>query len=389
MKANDVRRDSFRTRIVNAVSRLLSQSHDVDLITALNDVAAAVSSAVSLDDVLDTIVQRAKRITNTEKAVLILTQDHSPDLDNDTLVVKGSRDEHPESWWADELKVVAPAIFETGRMYLGLSEENDAWLMCAPIRVKDRPIGMLSAINSRTHKFSREQVEFLAILGAFAASAIENARLAEESRYVLLASERDRIAREMHDGISQSLFGVALGLEVCRKQVFRDPAGVADRLGELQEQVDLSRSELRRFIYDLRPIKLQELGLIGAIEFWLHEISAGRKLQTRVVIKGDTRSLRLATEACLYRVAKEAIGNAVKHSGATWLEARLIFEPETVTLQIHDNGCGFDSAEMLRHDAHSGIGLSSIAQRVETEGGRLDITTAPGQGTRIDVMVAG
>ncbi|MHB9004928.1 MAG: GAF domain-containing sensor histidine kinase [Coriobacteriia bacterium] len=388
MNSIDVKRDSLRRRLVNAVSRL-SQGDDVDLITALNDVAAAVSSAVSLDEVLDIIVQRAKRITNTEKAVLILTQDHSPDLDSDTLVVKGSRDEHPESWWADEIKAVAPQIFETGRVYLGLSEENDAWLMCAPIRVQDRPIGMLSAINSRTHKFSRQQVDFLAILGAFAASAIENARLAEESRYVLLASERDRIAREMHDGISQSLFGVALGLEVCRKQVFRDPNGVSERLSELQEQVDLSRSELRRFIYDLRPIKLQELGLIGAIEFWVHEVSAGRKLQTSVVVNGTTRSLRPATEACLYRVAKEAIGNAVRHSGATWLEARLIFGPDTVTLQIHDNGCGFDAAEMARRDPDAGIGLPSIAHRVTSEGGRLDINSVPGQGTRIDVTVAG
>lgn len=376
--------------MANAVSRLLKQDDDVDLITALNDVAAAVSSAVSLDDVLDTIVHRAKLITNTEKAVLILTQDHSPDLDSDTLVVKGSRDEHPESWWAAKLRVVAPEIFATGRMYLGLSDENDAWLMCAPIRVKDRPIGMLCAINSRTRQFSKQQVDFLAILGAFAASAIENARLAEESRYVLLASERDRIAREMHDGISQSLFGVALGLEVCRKQIFRDPAGVNERLTELQEQVDLSRSELRRFIYDLRPIKLQELGLIGAIEFWVHEVSAGRKVQTRVTIKGTQRSLRPATEACLYRVAKEAIGNAVRHSGATWLETRLIFEPDMVTLQIHDNGCGFDAAQMAhRGESDSGIGLTSIAHRVKTEGGRLDITTAPGQGTRIDVTVSG
>lgn len=359
-----------------------------DLIAALNDVADAVSSTISLDQVLETIVERAKRITNTEKAVLVLTVDHGSDLDADTLVVRGARDEHPQSWWAAQLQGIAPRVFESGDTYLDLDHENNAWLLCAPILVKNRPIGLLCAINSKAHRFGTAQIDFLAILGAFAATAIENARLAEETRYVLLASERDRIAREMHDGISQSLFSVALGLEVCRKQVLRDPASVAERLKDLQEQVDLSRSELRRFIYDLRPLKLQELGLVGAVEYWLHEVCPTDGVHAEVKVDGERRALSPSMEACLYRVAKESIANSMKHATPTKLGVFLTYQPESVRLMITDNGSGFDPVEVRkRSQDETGIGLRSIEDRVRTEGGEMHIASAPGRGTRIDVVV--
>lgn len=359
-----------------------------DLIAALNDVASAVSSTISVDEVLETIVERAKRITNTEKAALVLTLDHSDNLDADSLIVRGAREEHPQQWWAAQLQGIASRVFQTGDMSLDLNRENDAWLLCAPIRVKDRPIGLLCAINSRTHKFTQEQVDFLAILGAFAATAIENARLAEQTKYVLLASERDRIAREMHDGISQSLFGVALGLEVCRKQVLRDPVSVSQRLGELQELVDMSRSELRRFIYDLRPVKLQELGLVGAIEYWTQEVSSGKKVHAQVIIEGEVRTLRPATEACLYSVTKESVSNAVRHADASRVEVHLRYTERSVELSITDNGVGFDQEGVAhRREGESGLGLRSIRERVQREGGTLEIESASGHGTRIQVMV--
>lgn len=358
-----------------------------DLIIALNDVASAVSTQLSLDDVLETIVERAKSITNTDKAALILTLDHSDKLDEDTLVVRGSREEHLEEWWSKQLRDSAPDLFETGRVYLDLNRDNDAWLMCAPIRIKNTPVGLLAAINSRTRRFTPEQEDFLAILGAFAATAIENARLAEQGKYVLLASERDRIAREMHDGISQSLFSVALGLEVCKKMIVRDPRAVSERLDELQQMVDVSRSELRRFIYDLRPVKLQELGLVGAIEYWVQEVTRDHGVVGDVSVMGERRTLTPAAEACLYRVAKEAVSNVVKHAGATAFQVEIAYEPETVALAIADDGCGFDTSSSPDTSSESGIGLRSIQQRIRHEGGSLAVVSSPGQGTRIAVRV--
>lgn len=358
-----------------------------DLIAALNDVASAVSSKTSVEDVLETIVERAKRITNTEKAALILTVEHGSALDEDTLVVKGSRDEHPEEWWYGKLRDNAPDMFESGEVYLDQSSDDDAWLMVAPIRIKDRPVGLLAAINSKDRKFNSDQQDFLAILGAFAASAIENARLAEQTRYVLLASERDRIAREMHDGISQSLFSVALGLEVCKKMILRDPRTVAERLDELQRTVDLSRSELRRFIYDLRPVKLQELGLVGAIEYWVHEVTTSGEVRGDIEVTGDACTLTPATEACLYRVAKESVSNVVKHANASRFLVQIDYGPDTVTLVVVDDGDGFDQNADVPTDRESGIGLRSIEERVRREGGELRVASERGRGTRIEVRI--
>jgi len=375
-------------RMFASLAHSLNRRAQADLIAALNDVADAVSSTISLDEVLETIVERAKRITNTEKAVLVLTVDHGSDLDADSLVVRGARDEHPQSWWAAQLQGIAPQVFASGEMYLDLDRENDAWLLCAPIIVKNRPIGLLCAINSKAHRFGQAQIDFLAILGAFAATAIENARLAEETRYVLLASERDRIAREMHDGIAQSLFSVALGLEVCRKQVERDPAAVAHRLGDLAEQVDLSRSELRRFIYDLRPLKLTELGLVGAIEYWLREVCPAEGVYTEVTVHGERATLDPSLEACLYRVAKESIANAMKHGQPTRVGVFIAFDTEAVHLLVTDNGSGFIPDDIGRTaSTESGIGLRSITDRVRAQGGKIKIVSAPGQGTRVDVVV--
>ncbi|MDH4139166.1 MAG: GAF domain-containing sensor histidine kinase [Coriobacteriia bacterium] len=358
-----------------------------ELISALNDVASAVSSTLSLDDVLETIVARSKVITNTEKAALVLTQEHSENLDSDTLVVRGSRSEHPEEWWAGELAEIAPAVFRERSSYLNFNREHDAWLLSVPISVHDRPIGLLAAINSASHEFSPEQVDFLGVLGAFAAIAIENARLAEQSKYVLLASERDRIAREMHDGIAQSLFSVALGLEVCRKQVLREPVIVATRLDELQEAVDLSRKELRRFIYDLRPVKLQELGLAGAIEYWVHEVSSGEAVRGTVSVEGEVRNITPAAEACLYRVAKESVSNVVKHSGASKFEVVIMYAENGVSLRIADDGSGFDPVANARSSGGEGLGLRSIYERVKRESGRLDVVSEPGSGTTIYVRL--
>ncbi len=378
---------SFRSRLRDALFPHRSQR---ELISSLNDVASAVSSKLSVEEVLETVVERAKRVTNTDKAVLCLVDEHSVGdlMDIDTMVVKGARHEHPEAWWGGMLGRIAETVFESGEPYLELNKLNRAWLLCAPIKVKDKSIGLLCAINAQTDKFSAEQVDFLAILGAFAATAIENARLAEQSRYVLLASERDRIAREMHDGISQSLFSISLGLELCKKQVHRDPPGVARRLDELQDQLSVGMAELRRFIYDLRPLKLQELGLSGAIEYWIHAITSGDHLVGDLKVEGEIRHLGPSVDACLYRVAKEAVSNVVKHAQASRFEVRLVYADDHVQLIVEDDGTGFDPALALeRAETGASLGIKSIQERVRSEGGKLDILRREDGGAVVSVTL--
>jgi len=376
------RRRGFLTRFDSHRAR------QAELIASLTDVASAVSSTLSVEDVLVTIVDRAKRVTNTDKAILMLTEEGTDELDLDTLVVRGRRDEHSQEWWEDRIVSSASVAFANGVSTLESDQEHAAWVVYSPIKIQQQPIGLLCAINSHDRRFSHDQLDFLAILSAFAATAIENARLAEETRYVLLASERDRIAREMHDGISQSLFSISLGLELAKKQVAKDPQLVIQRLSELQEHLNTAMTEVRRFVYDLRPMKLQELGLSGAIDFWIKEITIGRTVRGELEVVGNEYHLGPVREQCLYRVAKESVSNIVRHSGARQFTVRLEYGSESVELIITDDGNGFAVEDALEARTEgSGMGLRSIQERVRREHGTLQLTSSEGEGTRIEVRL--
>ena len=360
--------------------------HD-QLIASLNDVASAVSSTLSVDEVLKTIVERAKRVTNTDKAVLLLTSEHGETLDFETLNVRGAIAEHPEDWWSPRLQSIAAEVLHNGRTYLDHDERQGAWMLCAPIKINERPIGLLCAINSETRPFTEYETEYLAILSSFAASAVVNARLTEENRYVLLASERDRIAREMHDGIAQSLFSISLGLEVCKKQTSRgEYTDIPSRLEELQDELNTSMVELRQVIYDLRPAKLKELGLVEAIEHWLKESTSNNDIQGELTVTGERRLLTGAAEACLYRVAKEATSNVIRHAEAATVRVDVDYQQFAVVLTVTDDGSGFDVEEVRKLTSHRGsVGLHSIGERVRAEGGTLEVRSRPGEGTRVRV----
>lgn len=375
------------TRDPSVARRLWSRitGHDRrqgELLSSLNDVAGAVSSAVSVEDVLLTIVDRAKRVTNTDKALLLLTHEDSDELDFESLVVRGRLDQHLQETWQSLIAEAAPAVFANGFITLAAVPETKAWVAYSPIRMQSRHIGMLCAINRHDRRFSQQQMEFLAILGAFAATAVENARLAEESRYVLLASERDRIAREMHDGLSQSLFSISLGLELAKKQALRDPVAASGRLGGLQDQLNRSMAELRRVIYDLRPLKLHELGLAGSVDMWIKEASAGRDIVGKLEVSGQERHIGPSGEACLYRVAKEAVSNIVRHSGAMRFTVRIEYADDAVVLTVTDDGGGFLAEEVTRKALPgTGIGLRSMRERMAAAGGTLCLVSTPGAGT--------
>jgi signal transduction histidine kinase len=377
------------TRDPSVTRRFLSRISGRDrrrgeLLRSLSDVAGAVSTAVSVEDVLLTIVDRAKSVTNTDKALLLLTHEDSEDLDWESLVVRGRRDQHLQETWQGLVDDAAPGVFANGFITLNSIPETKAWMAYAPIRMRSRRIGMLCAINSHDRRFNQQQMEFLAILGAFAATAVENARLAEESRYVLLSSERDRIARELHDGLSQSLFSISLGLELAKKQALKDPVAVSGRLGDLQEQLTRGMGELRRVIYDLRPVKLQELGLVGAVNLWVREATAGRDIVGTLEVSGEPRHIGPSPEACLYRVAKEAVSNAIRHSEATRFNVRVEYADSFVVLTVSDDGTGFVVEDATSNAPQgTGIGLRSMRERMAGEGGSLIILSAPGKGTSV------
>lgn len=353
------------------------------LITALDSVSTSISSARTVHDVLSIIVEAAKRFTGTEKVLICLVDEYAEGLtlDESTLVVRGARRAHEQEWWGEHLNGIADDVFVDGRPSFYVDNERGAWMLAVPVRIKDQPLGILVAINAVTHGLLPEHTAFLSILGAFAAAAIANSRLAEEGRYAMLASERERIAREMHDGISQTLFSISLGMELAKKQVMKDPAHAVRTLDDLESQLSASAAEIRRLIYDLRPMKLQEMGLVGSVQTWVREATRGSEVKGKTEVIGTACTLKPSQEACLYRVAKEAVSNAVRHSGATSLKVNVEYADDAVSVVISDNGNGFREADSEPKLEGTGAGLRNMRERVNAEGGTFEIQTTPGRGT--------
>jgi len=200
--------------------------------------------------------------------------------------------------------------------------------------------------------------------------------------------ERRRLARELHDDTIQTLIALGHRVEMARRQLEHDPDRAAERLGELKELIHDTVADVRRFTRALRPIYLEDLGLQPALEMLVRDVGAKTEIETSLHITGPSRRLTEELELAVYRIAQEALGNVAKHSGAQRADVRLHYAPDEVTLAVVDDGVGFevpDRPEELAQRGH--FGLVGMHERAALVGGRLEIISSPGQGTRVRVTL--
>jgi signal transduction histidine kinase len=198
--------------------------------------------------------------------------------------------------------------------------------------------------------------------------------------------ERRRLARELHDDTLQSLIALGQRVQLATLKLEDHPARAT--LGEIQQLLDQAVANLRRLMRALRPIYLEDLGLTTALEMLARETQPGAALPVDVRVAGTPRRLPAHTEMALYRMAQEALSNVVRHAQATRATLELAFTPEAVSLSVTDDGQGFRAPDNPAEFAPGGhFGLLGLYERAQLIGGRLQITSAPGQGTRISVVV--
>ncbi|MDI6892153.1 MAG: GAF domain-containing sensor histidine kinase [Actinomycetota bacterium] len=393
------------TALASQVAIAINHAHlykqlqkQVETLSSLHEVAGVISSKLEIEEVLNSVVDQAKSITGTGKAVLCLVEGRRArfKLSKATMVVRGSRGEHPETWWKKPMENLAREVMKTLELQIvpyqilvepsGVPERE--WLLCAPVVVKNRCIGILSAINSYENPFTDSDIVTLIILSRLAAVAIENARLVAKAQRLVVAVERSRIATEMHDGLAQSLFSVVLNLQACIQQLVADPRGTKERLIQLQELASRDLKEVRQYIYDLQPSALKELGLVGALKKHVQEAAGMSALDIDFSVIGSRRPLPPAVEGSLYRMAQEALGNAIKYAGAKSIAVKLSFRKGKVALSVEDNGKGFDVKRVLAAVRSEGkFGLMSMRERVEKLDGEFGIESQLGKGTKIRATV--
>jgi PAS domain S-box-containing protein len=208
--------------------------------------------------------------------------------------------------------------------------------------------------------------------------------LEEQAKEKAVAAERSRLARELHDSVTQALYSVTLYAEATRLALLAEKRDVAaENLGELHKMAREAMVDMRMLIFELHPPVLEEEGLVAALQARLAAVEGRARLQTEIHVEGERR-LPISVEKELFRIALEALNNVIKHANAQQVTVDLRFEDGGACLEIRDDGAGFDPVVARKS---GGMGLSGIEERVQRIDGALVIESAPGRGTTVRVKV--
>lgn len=199
--------------------------------------------------------------------------------------------------------------------------------------------------------------------------------------------ERQRLARDIHDGPAQSMSNLLLKAELCDRLLDTDVRAAHNELSELKNMIRNSLSEIRKVIFDLRPMSLDDLGLIPTLVQYVEDFEKESGITVDLKIKGNhTVALKSIVEVAVFRVIQEALNNVRKHSHAKNVLIYLEFLDKMLNIRINDDGVGFDSKTILKTEERehtAGFGLYSMKERVTLLNGKFDIITSPGEGTTI------
>jgi signal transduction histidine kinase len=232
--------------------------------------------------------------------------------------------------------------------------------------------------------FSDEDEELIALLAAHAAIAIVNARLYEQRRELTVVAERNRLALDLHDAVSQKLFALVLSAESASALLERDPAAAREQLARLQALAQEAADELRSLVFELRPPDLERDGLAGALR---KHVELVRRLQQREIELelADGLPADVDRDADVLRIAQEALQNALRHAEAERVAVRLRADDGRLLLEVEDDGIGFEPTGAGLRSRR--LGLTSMEERADRLGGRLRIDSAPGSGTTVRLEV--
>ena len=373
----------------------MSESRVDPTLKAVSDAVLAVAAELSVEEVLQRLVESARELADARYAALgvpdgeggfsqFLTAGMSEamisalgPLPRQHGVLGAMLEErepfrtpdihgHPRfrGWW--------PKGHPDMRSFLGV-----------PIVARDRVIGAFYLTDKiGSAEFGDDDQEVIELLAAHAAIAITNARLYEESRELSVLSERNRLALDLHDAVSQKLFGLVLAAESAGTLLERDPGAAREQVAKLQTLAQEARNELRSLVFELRPPDLERDGLCGTLRKHVELLRRLQPVEIDLDLEAELER-EPSRDRELLRIAQEAINNSLRHARARHLAVRLRREDGRVRLEIEDDGVGFDLSARALRATH--LGLTSMEERTERIGGRLEISSAAGSGTKVRV----
>ncbi len=253
--------------------------------------------------------------------------------------------------------------------------EKGSFARTVPPLGEDEIARLGEQLNRITKKWE-EQVSSLQRLST------NNAQLTEKARLTAVVEERQRLARDLHDAVSQQLFAISMTATAVGRTLDKDFEKAKRQIYLIEEMSSVAQSEMRALLLHLRPVHLEGKRLSQGLRELLLELQAKVPMDIAFDMDEDIQ-LSKGIEDHLFRIVQEALSNTLRHAKASKMEIRLQRPTETIRLTIRDNGIGFE----MDAQKHASYGLLSMKERVNEIGGSLNIITAPGKGTRIDIRV--
>jgi signal transduction histidine kinase len=349
---------------------------------------AELFRSLELDTVLQALVDVAVDVLGVDKSIVVL---HEGEID----IVRATRNYDPANIAQFNRQLAArpheepPPGEETPREYIDVAEAPDfiaealvaesiASHISVPVRDTQRMLGVFGVSFLQRHLFTDDERRLYNALADRAAVAIQNAELYEKAQHAASLEERQRLARELHDSVSQALYGIALGTRTARLRIDENPATAAEPIEYVATLAEAGLAEMRALIFELRPESLETEGLVAAIEKQVASTRARHQLSIEAHLI-DEPDCRIDVKEALYRITQEALQNVVKHAAATSATVELVRSDGLLRLSVSDDGRGFDPTQQF--PGH--IGLHSMPERAAKLGGTVVVESTPGQGTRV------
>ena len=359
----------------NAMSVALAEARDLleqrvqertsDL-RALLELSNSTALSLELLPLLDKILERLKAALGPRSAIVL---EAMPDGSLNRLATHGSplpEDLAPSSYAIESRR---PRVLK-----------RDSGRLALPLVVRERVMGVLLLEHGDPTFFGPSRVRLARAFANQVAVALENTSLYEQALEKAAYDERQHLARELHDSVSQALYAILLGTHTAQRQADRAPEKAKEALAYVESLAQAGIAEMRALIFELRPESLQEEGLVGVLRKQLDALESRHQLETSFRMM-DEPELPFGSKQVLFRVAQESLHNIVKHARATHVHVELLPAGNDLQLVVRDDGVGFDTATAQAAPGH--LGLTSMRERMAAVAGSLAIESQPAGGTTV------
>ncbi len=371
-------------------------------LATLNAIAAVVSRSLDLRDILSDALDETLEITQMGCGGSYRLEGEGEEAYLNPLVYRGLSDEFVRlarrlplrgSGVQAAASAGRPLVWQVQTspaepvMKQALEREGVELVVSVPLMAKGRLVGAIQLGAREIRAFAPEELSLLAAIGQQVGIAVENARLYEQAQQSAAFAERSRLARELHDSVTQSLYSLTLYAEAAARMMQdKEHTQAISALREMRDTAQEALREMRLLIFQLRPPALEKSGLAAALQARLDAVETRGGIRAKLLVEGASgvEQLPLLVQEELYHIAQEALNNALKHAHPRQVQIYLRFDPDALHLEISDDGAGF-ALEGVQEGG--GLGLPGMRERAERIGAGLRIESAPGQGTKVMVTV--